>query len=79
MTYNYLGILSLNSLTEVGGVGIYVKINLIYKIRSDLELHNDHIEDICVEVTDVSLFEWVHYTPILITIQSILEKSWKIV
>jgi len=56
MTYNYLGILSLNSLTEVGGVGIYVKINLIYKIRSDLELHNDHIEDMCVEVTDVSLF-----------------------
>jgi len=35
-------------------VGIYVKINLIYKIRSDLDLHNDHIEDIWVEVTDVS-------------------------
>jgi len=34
------------SLTQEGGVGIYVKINLIYKIRSDLGLHNDHIEDI---------------------------------
>jgi len=27
---------------------------LIYKIRSDLDLHNDHIEDIWLEVTDVS-------------------------
>ena len=45
-----------NSLTQAGGVGIYVKINLIYKIRSDLDLHNDHIEDMWVEleVTDVS-------------------------
>jgi len=42
-----------NSLTQAGDVGIYVKINLIYKIRSDLDLHNDHIE-IWVEVTDVS-------------------------
>ena len=45
---------SKNSLTQVGGVGIYVKINLIYKIRSELDLHNDHIEDIWVEVTDVN-------------------------
>ena len=52
MTYNYLDILS--SLTQAGGVGIYVKINLIYKIRSDLDLHNDHIEDIWVEVTNVN-------------------------
>ena len=43
-----------NSLTQAGGVGIYVKINLIYKIRSDLNLHNDHIEDIWLDVTDVS-------------------------
>jgi len=35
-----------NSLTQAGGVGIYVKINLIYEIRSDLGLHNDYIEDI---------------------------------
>jgi len=42
-----------NSLTQAGDVGIYVKINLIYKIRSDLDSHNDHIE-IWVEVTDVS-------------------------
>jgi len=55
MTYNYLDVLSLiNSLTQAGGVGIYVKINLIYKIRSDLDLRNDHIKDIWVEVTDVS-------------------------
>jgi len=33
---------------------MYVKTNLIYKIRSDLDLHNDHIEDIWIEVTDVS-------------------------
>jgi len=43
-----------NSLTQAGGVGIYVKISLIYKIRSDLDLRSDHIEDIWVEVTDVS-------------------------
>jgi len=55
MTYNYLDILSLiKTLTQAGGVGIYVKINLIYKIRFDLDLHNNHIEDIWLEVTDVS-------------------------
>ena len=42
-----------NSLTQAGGVGKYVKTNLIYKIISDLDLHNDHIEDIWVKVTDV--------------------------
>ena len=70
-----------NSLTQAGGVGIYVKISLIYKIRSDLDLHNDHIEDMWKEVTDFkhTSFQWVHYTPILIKIQSILEKSWKLV
>ena len=35
-----------NSLTQAGGVGIYVKINWIYKIRSDLDFHNDHIQKI---------------------------------
>ena len=64
MTYNYLDILSLiKTLTQADGVGMYVKTNLIYKIRSDLDFYNNHIEYMWTEVTDVNntSFEWVHF------------------
>jgi len=60
---------------------MYVKTNMIYKIRSYFDLQNDHTEDMWIEATDVNntFFWWVHYTLILITVQNILEKFWKIV
>jgi len=33
---------------------MYVKISMNYKIRSDLDLQNDQIEDVWIEVTDVN-------------------------
>jgi len=46
---------------------MYVKISVIYKIRSDLDLHNDHIEDVWIEVTNVNntsfLLSALHFYP----------------
>jgi len=33
---------------------MYVKINMTNKIRSDWDLHNDHIRDMWIEVRDVN-------------------------
>jgi len=56
MTSSYRGILPVIKihLTHARGIGMHVKINMIYEIRSDLDLHNDHIGDMWIEVETVN-------------------------